>query len=72
MPTRLGWLTLPMPKVAKYRCLKCDHEWSQLQGGSKGWGPDGRAIQPDPPPVKCRSCGHLYLKWLNYDSEFAR
>ena len=39
--------------IGKYKCLKCNHEYSH--------------------PVrttKCPKCGHLYVKWLNYDELF--
>ena len=47
-------------KTARYRCMKCEHEFQQLQGGKE-----------HPPPDGCPGCGSLYLDWLNYREDFA-
>jgi rubrerythrin len=52
--------------LARYQCLSCDLEWQQPLGCSVGWTPEGLFIQPDAPPTGCPSCGHPYMKWLNY------
>lgn len=35
----------------KYRCVKCQFEFSTKLGG----------------PVECFECGSLYVQWLNFD-----
>lgn len=63
-----------MVKIALYECMKCLFRWPQKQSSSEGYYKDAEgynlAYQPNPPPSKCPSCSHLYLKWLNYE-EFA-
>ncbi len=54
--------------LAVYQCLSCDLEWQQPLGPSIGWTGDGLFIQPDAPPNGCPGCGHLYMKWLNYEA----
>jgi len=36
---------------AKYKCIKCLYEWEEELKG----------------PTQCPKCGHLYVKWLNYE-----
>lgn len=36
---------------AKYKCLKCEHLWEEKLKG----------------PTQCPKCGHVYVKWLNYE-----
>ena len=38
--------------LAKHRCLKCLYEWESKHG---------------PKYAICPKCGHLYVKWLNYE-----
>ena len=40
--------------LAKNLCLKCKYEWEDRPG----------------PHTKCPVCGHLYVKWLNYEEMF--
>ena len=58
--------------LAEYQCLRCGHEWSQAIGPSVGWNADGHFVQPHGPPVQCQRCGHLYMKWLNFEQFAAR
>jgi len=51
-------------KPAHFRCLSCDHQWSQPMGGGKPRNHDG-------PPGYCPACGHMWMKWENYE-EFKR
>jgi DNA-directed RNA polymerase subunit RPC12/RpoP len=37
------------PIECKYKCEKCDYEFTQ----------------PTPGPMSCKRCGHTYVKWLN-------
>lgn len=41
--------------MARYRCLRCGHEWN---------GAPGPGTADD--PTQCPKCGHLYVSWLNY------
>ena len=38
---------------AKYKCLKCENEYVGTPG-----------MQPP-----CSKCGHMYIKWLNYEED---
>ena len=55
-------------KTARYRCLGCQHEFDRppkpchdFRGTYMGF----------TYATECPMCGHLYLKWLNFE-EFAR
>jgi hypothetical protein len=39
-------------KYPHFKCLKCEHEF----------------LLEKPEPTFCLKCGHLYVKWLNYDN----
>lgn len=48
-----------------YRCVRCEHKWSQPLGPSKRhirYDSHGEVVstfaRPDPPPTACPSCGH--------------
>ncbi len=40
-----------MKLIAEYKCLNCGHEWKETLKG----------------PTECPLCGHLYIRWLNYE-----
>ena len=37
--------------MAEYLCLKCKHRWKEKLKGA----------------TQCPKCGHVYVKWLNYE-----
>lgn len=37
--------------IAEYKCLGCEAEFSETPNSS----------------TKCPKCGHLYVKWVNFD-----
>lgn len=38
---------------ASYMCLRCFALFT---------------ANPNPPPLSCPACGHLYFRWTNYDA----
>ncbi len=52
----MRWLGGGAGVTAEYRCLACEHEYTQCVGT---W---------HPAATTCPNCGHLYIKWLNYDA----
>ena len=54
-----------MKRLAKYHCLRCNHEWSTL-------------IEGGIPPLEhthsecCPKCGSLIFKWTNYEKDFIK
>jgi DNA-directed RNA polymerase subunit RPC12/RpoP len=52
-----------MRLAANYLCLKCEHKWSESAGPTAFLKPG----QEHPDPTQCPKCGHLYIKWLNYN-----
>ena len=56
-----------MTRIAKFRCVKCRFEWSQDRPSCRSYTTDEAAKMNHP----CPRCGHLYVKWLNYDEVFA-
>lgn len=53
-------------RLAEYRCLSCGHKWAEQVP----------KIQPSPPfktgADPCPKCGHLYVKWTNFEKDFAK
>lgn len=41
--------------MAAYKCEACGFQWEQMQ----------------PSAVTCFDCGHIYVKWVNYEEDFA-
>lgn len=39
-----------MRKMPHYACQRCDFSWHRREPG----------------PVECPVCGHLYVRWTNY------
>ena len=52
----------PLKWGAKYRCVKCKHEFVGYPGPNQGW----KNLHEPSNPTQCPECGHIYLEWLNY------
>jgi DNA-directed RNA polymerase subunit RPC12/RpoP len=50
-----------MIKLAKYQCLNCNATWESKPGPITQ--KDGSG---------CPACGLLWIKWLNYETDFVR
>jgi hypothetical protein len=67
-------------RLAEYRCCGCGHEFQAFPGpvaqrrisSDAPWAyvhwTEGKQVADD----GCPACGHVYLKWLNYERDFAR
>ena len=48
---------------ARFRCMRCPHEWSGQPGPSLR-PPREKESNPD---TICPACGSLYMTWLNFE-----
>ncbi len=68
-------------RICHYRCLGCGHQFMAFPGPVAQAIPESKPDAPwhyvpatmDAKPLHpgCRSCGHVYIKWLNYEQDFA-
>lgn len=54
-----------MKRLAEYKCLNCNHEWSKMIEG-------GPMLLKYPHSDHCPKCGSLILKWTNYETDFVK
>lgn len=52
----------PLKWGAKYKCVKCEHEFVGYPGNDQNW-----MTPNNPDPTQCPECGNIYVQWLNYE-----